>query len=162
MRGDAPQAVSSDNEHSKWPASAMLGYGTFGRRTPAGRRYHTRTAIALVAMAVATLCLVAAAVATGPHNTLWLAILSLVPGIGFSYVAWEFRRYILAIDELARRIQLEAIVWTYLTGWAVAALVGGIALVYGWHWSSLWLNPLWYVFLEPVRGCFLYYVARRY
>jgi hypothetical protein len=109
------------------------------------------------------LCL-AAAILAGDfhHNSPWRLTLSLVPGIAYSYIAWELRRYILALDELARRIQLEAIAWTYLTGLAVAALVGGVALAYGWQWSSLWLNPLWFVFLEPVRGCFLYYVARRY
>jgi hypothetical protein len=161
MQSDAPRAVSSDNDGSKWPASTMLGYGTFGRRTPAGRRYHARTAIALIAMVV--VC-AAAAILAGDfhHNSPWRVILSLTPGVAYSYIAWELRRYILALDELARRIQLEAIAWTYLTGLAVAALAGGIALVYGWQWSSLWLNPLWFVFLEPVRGCFLYYVARRY
>ncbi len=68
----------------------------------------------------------------------------------------------MALDEQARRIQLEAILWTYITGWVIATVVGGIAVVYGWEWNPLWLNPLWYVFLEPVRGCFLYFVARRY
>ena len=149
------------NDGSKWPAAAMLGYGTFGRRTPAGRRYHAQTAIALIAMVV--LC-VALAVLAGDfhHNSPWRVMLSLVPGAAYSYIAWEFRRYIKSLDELARRIQLEAMAWTYLAGMGGASLVGGVALVYGWHWSSLWLNPLWYVFLEPVRGCFLYYVARRY
>ena len=52
MQSDAPGAVSPGNDGSKWPASALLGYGTFGRRTPAGRRYHTRTAIALIARVI--------------------------------------------------------------------------------------------------------------
>jgi hypothetical protein len=151
----------TEDDSSKWPASAMLGYGTFGMRNPAGRRYHIRTAIALVAMLVLA-AIVAMAGLRFPNNRLWLLILSLVPGIGFSYIALEFRRYILALDELARRIQLEAILWTYITGWVIATVVGGIAVVYGWEWNPLWLNPLWYVFLEPVRGCFLYFVARRY
>jgi hypothetical protein len=160
MQSDAPGAVSPDNDGSKWPASAMLGYGTFGMRTPAGRRYHTRTAIAL---AMAILC-PAAAILAGDfyHNSTWRVILSLVPGAVYLYIAWELRRYILALDELARRIQLEAMAWTYLAGMGVASLVGGVALIYGWHWNRLWLNPLLYLFLEPVRGCILYYVARRY
>ncbi len=157
----APGATAPDNDGSKWPSSAMLGYGTFGRRTPAGRRYHFRTAVALIAMLV----LASAVALLGlrfPDNRLWLVVLSLIPGAAFSYIAWEFRRYILGLDELARRIQLEAILWTYLTGMAVASIAGGIAMVYGWEWNPLWLNPAWYIFLEPVRGCFLYYVARRY
>jgi hypothetical protein len=140
MQGDAPRAVSSDHGGSKWPACAKLGYGTFGRRTPAGRRYHTRTAIALIAMVA--LCLGAAILARDfHHKSLWRVILSLVPGVAYLYIAWELRRYILALDELARRIQPEAIAWTYLTGLGGAALVGGVALVYGWHWNRLWLNP---------------------
>ncbi|MGD0873304.1 MAG: hypothetical protein ABSB88_27480 [Bryobacteraceae bacterium] len=109
------------------------------------------------------LCL-AAAILAGDfhHNSSWRVILSLVPGVAFLYITWEFHTYILALDELARRIQLEAMAWTYLTGLGVAALVGGVALVYGWQWNRLWLNPLWFVFLEPVRACFLYYIARRY
>jgi len=112
MQGDAPGAVSSDHG-SKWPASAMLGYGTFGRRTPAGRRYHTRSAIALIAMVV--LCW-AVAILAGDfhHNSVWRVILSLAPGAAYSYIAWEGRRYLLSLDELACRIQLEAIAWTYL------------------------------------------------
>ena len=151
------------SDSSKWPASAMLGYGTFGMRTPAGRRYHLRTAIALIAMLVLA-AVVAMLGVRFPNNSLWRPLLSLVPGAGFCYIVWEFRRYILALDELARRIQLEAILWTYLTGLGVATLVGGVVMVYGWEWNLLWLwlNPLWYGFLEPVRGCFLYFVARRY
>ena len=35
-------------------------------------------------------------------------ILSLAPGAAYLYIAWELRRYILALDELARRIQLRS------------------------------------------------------
>jgi hypothetical protein len=109
------------------------------------------------------ICLAAAILAGDfQHSGAWRVILSLAPGAAYLYIAWELRRYILALDELARRIQLEAMAWTYLAGLVVASLVGGVAFVYGWHWNRLWLNPLLYVFLEPVRGCFLYYVARRY
>jgi hypothetical protein len=160
MESDAPGAVPAGNKGSEWPASSMLGYGTFGRRTPAGRRYHLRTAIALMSMVI--VCLAALLLADFEHNSVWRVILSLTPGATYGYIAWELRRYILALDELARRIQLEAMAWTYLTGLGVASIVGGIALAYGWHWNSEWLNPLFYLFLEPIRGCFLYYVARRY
>jgi hypothetical protein len=160
MQTDASTAGSSNNEGSKWPAPAMLGFGTFGGRTPAGRRYHTRCAIALVAMVVLELW--AGMLSMVFPNAPWRVILSLVPGVSFLYIAWEFRRYLLALDELARRIQLEAIAWTYLTGWVIAVLVGGVAMVYGWQWNRLWLNPMWFMLLEPLRGCFLYYIAQRY
>jgi hypothetical protein len=160
MKTDAPSAGTSQNEGSTWPACAMLSYGTFGRQTAAGRRYHIRAAIALAAIAV--LWPAAAFLAKHFPNTPWLAIQSVAPGIAFAYIAWEFRRYLLALDELARRIQFEAIAWTYLTGLIIAALLGGVAMAYGLHWDVLWFNPFWFILLEPVRSCFLYYVARRY
>ena len=127
----------TESDGSKWPAAAMLGYGTFGMRTPAGRRYHIRTAIALISMVVIALAIAA------------IALEAPQPGVGdgslpgvlcrvLLHCLGEFRRYILALDELARRIQLEAVLWTYLTGMAVATFVGGIAMVYGWEWSPLW------------------------
>ena len=160
MQTDATPVASSGNGGSKWPVCAMLSYGTFGRQTAAGRRYHFRTALALAAMVV----FVPGAAILAKHfpHTLWSAVEALVLGAGFFYIAWEFRRYLLSLDELARGIQFEAMAWTYLTGMGVAALAGGIVMVYGLHWRSLWLNPLWFIFLEPVRGCILYYVARRY
>jgi hypothetical protein len=160
MQTDAATEGSSNYEGSKWPAPAMLALGTFGGRTPAARRYHTRCAIALIGMLVLELW--AGLLLIAFPNATWRVVLSLVPGVSFFYIAWEFRRYLLALDELARRIQLEAIAWTYLTGLAVAVLVGGVAAVYGGQWNRLWLNPMWFVFLEPLRGCFLYYTARRY
>jgi hypothetical protein len=160
MQVDVQPTGSSGNGASEWPACAMLSYGTFGKQTPAGRRYHFRAAIALAAAAV--LWPASAYLAKHFPNTRWLPILSLCPGIAFSYIVWEFRRYLLSLDELARRIQFESIAWTYLTGLALAALAGGIAMAYGSHWDAVWLNPFWFILLEPVRSCYLYYVARRY
>jgi hypothetical protein len=160
MKTDAPPAGTSHSESSNWPACAMLSYGTFGKQTPAGRRYHIRAAIAVAAIVV----LLPAAALLAKHfpNTPWLAIQSLAPGFAFAYIAWEFRRYLLSLDELARHIQFEATAWTYLTGLVIAALVGGVAMAYGLQWDRLWLNPFWFILLEPVRAGFLYYVARRY
>ena len=84
-------------------------------------------------------------------------IAAFAPGAAFIYIAWEFRKYLSALDELARRIQLESIAWTYLCGLALAMLFGGLGMVYGWR-----LNPLWFIVLEPVRAGWLYFVSRRY
>ena len=43
-------------------------------------------------------------------------ITEFLPGGAFAYIAWSLRGYLLALDELARRVQLEAMSWTYLTG----------------------------------------------
>jgi hypothetical protein len=142
-------------EHSQWPTAPMLAYGTFGSRTPAGRRYHLRAGIALAVMAV---CMFGGALARSVVPQARPELLAAIaPGAGFLYIAWEFRRYLASLDELARRIQLESIAWTYLTGLAIAMLLGGFGVIYGWR-----INAGWFIMLEPVRSAWLYCVARRY
>ena len=146
---------ASGDEGSQWPTAPMLAYGTFGNRTPAGRRYHTRCGIALAALVV---CMIGgAAVGKSIPSPILTGVAAFAPGAAFMYIAWEFRRYLLALDELARRIQLESIAWTYLCGLAIAMLLGGVFLVYDWR-----VNPIWFILLEPVRAGWLYFVARRY
>src|SRR5580658_9348968 len=150
MKTETPSTGTSYSEGSNWPVCAMLSYGTFGKQTPAGRRYHIRAAIALATMVV----LWPAATFLAKHFpiTPWLVIQALTPGVAFAYIAWEFRRYLLSLDELGRRIQFESIAWTFLTGLVIAALLGGVALAYGSHWDPIWLNPFWFILLEPVRA----------
>jgi hypothetical protein len=131
----------------------MLAYGTFGTRTPAGRRYHLRAGLALAGMLVFMLGGAIARHAIPAAG----AIAAITPGVAFGYIGWEFRRYLQSLDELARRIQLESIAWTYLSGLALGMLLGGVGVVYGWQ-----LNPGWLIVLEPVRAGWLYFVARRY
>src|SRR4051812_34181859 len=98
---------SSGNEDARWPTASMLAYGTFGARTAAGRRYHARCGMALAAMVI---CMFAGGVlrASVPKSVL-TAVVACAPGAAFIYIAWEFRRYLAALDELARRMQLESI-----------------------------------------------------
>ena len=78
----------------------------------------------------------------------------------FGFISWEFKRSLNALDELARRNQLEAIAWTYLTGLTLASAVGGVMLAYD---ERPWFpNPFWFILLEPIRGLWLYAVSRRY
>ncbi len=150
-----PSHVPSGDDSPNWPAAPILTYGTFGARSPAGRRYHIRSGIALAAMAV---CMLSGVLTRSLDPTHRLDLVTMfAPGAAFIYIAWEFRRYLAALDELARRIQLESIAWTYLSGLVIAMLLGGLALVYGWK-----LNPFWFIVLEPVRAGWLYFVSRRY
>jgi hypothetical protein len=146
---------SSGNEGARWPTASILAYGTFGARSAAGRRYHARCGIALAAVVV---CIFGgAALRTSVPKSILTAIVACAPGVAFIYIAWEFRRYLAALDELARRMQLESIALTYLCGMAAAMLLGGIGLIYNWGF-----NPGWFILLEPVRAVWLYFVARRY
>ena len=146
---------SHAQDDSHWPTASMLAYGTFGGRSPAGRRFHFRCFVALAAMALWFLF----GAPLRPHTpkSVLDIVTALVPGASFAYIAREFRRYLSALDELARRIQVESIAWTYLCGLAVAMLLGGIGLVYDWRF-----NAAWFIVLEPVRAGWLYFVARRY
>ena len=95
-------------------------------------------------------------------------VTALVGGIVITLIALEFRRYLSQIDELARRMQLEAMAWTYLTGFVVAAWLG-VAAAFSQtiaHWAFrpavLLVIPYLFFLLEPVRAGWLYYLSRRY
>jgi hypothetical protein len=76
----------------------------------------------------------------------------------FSFIAWSFWKYLSELDELARGIQFQTIALTYLTGLGAAGFVA--ALGAAGHWA---INPLIaYILLEPVRGFWLWVIARRY
>jgi hypothetical protein len=135
---------------SQWPTGSILAYGTFGTRTPAGKRYRLRATAALAAFTI-----------------LWLLSIYLwkthVSGLTFSFVAWETHRYWLSLDELARRLQLEAAAWTYLVGIAAGMLLGGFSFVF-YNSASVWFwcSPMWVILLEPIRAFVLYRLAKRY
>jgi hypothetical protein len=111
--------------------------------------------MALVVMALSMI--LGALFRPGGANSIVALITAIAPGLTFIYIVWEFRRYLLALDELARRIHFEAIACTYLVALPAAMLFGGLGLVYDWR-----LNALWFVAFEPVRAAWLYFISRRY
>ena len=140
--------------NTSWPGSSILIWGTFGTKTPEGRRYHNRCTAALAFMVAGAI--LSNFLPSGPSRFFQ----AVIPGAAFTFIAWEFRRYLLALDELARRIQLEAIAWTYLTGLGLSMLLGGILFSYT---LPVWFpGPWYYIFLEPVRAVWLYVISRRY
>ena len=62
-----------------------------------------------------------------------------------------------SIDELERRLQMEALAWTYVVGLAVAVTLGGMAIFLRWN-----INPGLLLLLVPLRAWRLYVLARRY
>jgi len=151
--GSDPTETGCGKEETQWPATAIFSWGTLGG--PAARRYHVRCFLALTLMVVSIFALFSFRHALGKTTVDLTA--SLLPGAAFLYIVFEFRRYLARLDELARRIQLESIAWTYLSGLGIAMFVGGLGLVYDWHW-----NAMWFVLLEPVRSIWLFVVSRRY
>jgi len=143
------------NRDAHWPFVWILLYGNYGPRSPEGRRIIIRSSLALVAMLICVLLSVLLR-SVIPKGVVRL-ILAITPSVVFAYIAWEFRRYLSALDELARRMQLEAAAWTYLCALPAAMLLGGLGFVY--HWQVNWY---WFLALEPMRAVWLYSVSRRY
>lgn len=154
----------ANTESSRWPACPMLLWGTFGTKTPAERRYLSRV---LKGAAVFVGWVLFAFAAHLPRPVIG-SITSVAVGALVTYIAWELRRYLLVLDELARRMQLEAMAWTYLTGLVVAAWLGALLsfnhTLLHWHIGEmlLLLSPFLYFLLEVVRSWWLYYLSRRY
>ena len=156
----------ASTENSQWPSCPIIFWGTFGTKSPAERRY-----VGSISVAAGVAACWVAAVALTLHFHPIPMIRAMSPFIAaalFSYVAWELRIYLLALDELARRIQLEAMAWTYLTGMVLAAWLGALGSFTHTllHWKLdvglLVFMPFLYAFLEMVRGGWLYRLSRRY
>lgn len=128
----------------------ILALGTFGNKTPAGRRFHNRCLAALAVLVVGTL-----AVALLPRE---LRLLGWpVAGLCMSYINWELWRYLQNIDELERRLQLEAMAFTYVVGLSAAVTLGSVAIFFGWS-----INPGALIALEPIRAWRLLVLTKRY
>jgi hypothetical protein len=150
-------------ESSQWPTAWILGYGSFGPKTPASRRYHVRTATALIVLTIVWPVTFFLWLFDKSPTLLWQVIAGLAPAVIYGYIGWEMRRYWLTLDELARRLQMEAAAYTYLLAFAAAPGLGGISLIlYGHDWVWMVCNPLWLILLEFARAGILYYLARRY
>jgi hypothetical protein len=157
----------SNKERPGWPMGSMLSWGTFGTRAPAERRFVLRSAIA-TAIIVGWVLL---DFATGfrPKPAM-IFITALLPGPALTYIAYEWRRYVLTLDELARRIQFEAAAWTYITGLLLAMWLGDISFITRWpHYPKLLVprvlvSVTFFLFglLEPIRCAYLYLLSRRY
>jgi hypothetical protein len=155
-----------DREPSRWETCAILFWGAFGTKTAAERRYIMRS---LFAAAVVAAWVGLAFSRKFPPGHWVMIITLLVVGALMTYIPWEMSQYLRQLDELARRMQLEAIAWTYLTGMVVAGWFG-VLLPLGHlllHWSYprqylLLSIPFLYFLLEPVRAGWLYYLSRRY
>lgn len=144
--------TSSSSEQNAWPKKDILWLGYFGSGTPAGRRYRNRSLSALL-----VLVLVQFAFALAPKVPAMMIAGGWAAGLVFSYIAVEWWRYLESLDELARRLQMEAMAWTYVWGVAFMMALGGMMTVWGWK-----LSPALFILLEPVRAWRLWSLTRKY
>jgi len=154
-------------EGSRWSACEMLLWGALGTKSNAERRYKTRSALA--ASVVVCWGLIAFAMHLRPK--IITSTIVFLAAFSISYIAWELRRYLTQLDELGRRMQLEAIAWTYVTGFVLAAWFGVLVMLMALfspsfkHWPFqllLLASPFLYFLLELIRAGWLYYLSRRY
>jgi len=155
---------SAPSEDSQWAKSAMLMWGVFSTRTPEGRQY-VRTSCAAITMLLVPSLLFFIHQYLHLHyvsKRVFTSIIAVALPAAFSLIVWEFRKYLLSLDELAQRLQIEAMAWTYLTGFVLAAVLCGIWLESLPNVDALWFCPIWFALLEPVRAGWLYALSRRY
>jgi len=144
------QSNLSHADTAHWSACAMIGWGTLGGE--AGRRYRNRAAVAMLVFLGGLL--LSATLKLRPF-------MALIPGAVFLYLAYEFRKYLLSLDELGRRIMFESITWAYIAAGILAMSVMGIVIAYDLQFQPFWLLVGAGV-VEPIRSASLYFVARRY
>lgn len=141
------------NESSEWPVRQILWLGYFGPNTPEGTRFRNRSVLALALFIGGMLF------SAWMREHVWIQFVwAVVPGLTFGYIAWEWWRYISHLDELARRLQVEAAAWTYGVGLAIAMAFGGIFSVLHWNFNPI----LMMIVLEPIRAWRLWVLARRF
>jgi hypothetical protein len=163
---NAQQAqLGANQEQSRWSICRILFFGTFGGNIPAENRYIRRISIAMGLAA----CWAGLVVVMHFHPKRIILPVTLVIGSSvITYMVWEMRRYLMALDELARRMQFEAMAWTYLTGMVLAVWLATLAplshtlLYWDYRQTLLLLLPFAYMLLEFVRAGWLYILSRRY
>ena len=139
----------------RWPLWSMLLFGHFGEEaTPDSLRADRRARIAIAAfVVVAALVTVAPGLEPNARGRVMAALV----GPWLAYLAWERWRYAAGLDELARRVYLEAFAITYLVGLPLFSFGALIQSLGGWT-----LSPLAFVVLEPIRAAVLAWRSRRF
>lgn len=77
-------------------------------------------------------------------------------------ICWAYVMYLRTLDELSRRIQLEAFAVAY--GAAMVLVFSVVAFSIQWpdHGASSWSIIVWISGAEVVRGVALVHLARKY
>lgn len=143
-------------EAAPWPYTSLLLFGFFGADTPEGRRLARRTTGAL-ALTVASLIGLQIVSPGGPAA----AVLALLAPVGVVGVGVAYARYLAALDELARLLQLKAFALAYGVVMALGMAGVAVAMAGGWRLGARGLYSL-LVLAEPLRGAALAYLAKRH
>lgn len=137
---------------TSWPYASLLFLGIFGAEDEAGKQASRRGGVGL-------LLLIVGFILVQVHGVVPVQVVGGAILIGsVLFIIWSTARYLGALDELSRLIQLEAFAWTYggllLLAFAAVALGGGP--------RGVSIGPHWIIVGELLRGLALVFVARRY
>jgi hypothetical protein len=145
----------------------LLLWGTFGSRTPAERRFIIRSVIGIV---VALGWTMIGFVTRFRPVPIMIDVEVLLPGLILTYWAWEWRKYVLTLDELSRHILFEAAAWSSVTASVIAFWLAGVAVIVRWpHYPKLFpkvaVSISLYLFVglwATIHDFYLRRVSRRY
>ena len=141
------------SDAASWPVASMLLYGTFGGdASPQSLRADRRSRVAFGVFFALEAALLVAPVPMDVKRALEAALV----GALFATLAWLRWQYAMALDELARRLYLEAFAVTYLIGLSLLVPFGLLHSLAGWT-----VHPLIFVVLEPLRGLVLVWRSRQ-
>jgi hypothetical protein len=151
------EPTDETNDESSWPYASLLLFGFFGHNSPGGRKLSWRTGGALVLFLVAAMGIQGA---LGPiiPQPVWI---TLVP-VSILAIAAAYVVYLRGLDELNRRIQLEAFALAYAATMVIYFAAVAVSVRDMSHLPRVPGLTYLIVFAEPLRGAFLVYLAKKY
>lgn len=148
------QSPETRDNRADFPFWSTLMFGHFWGESSASESAKRRSRIAMLMFLIA---LVVASVIPGFERELRHTFVNVLVGLTLTYFAWEAWRYTTGLDELARRLYLEAFAITYLIGLAMFSVLGVLQDIAGWN-----ISPLVFMVLEPVRLAVLAWRSRQF
>jgi len=157
MNEHRPDASSDEPD---WPYASLLLFGFFGSNTPEGKRLVWQTMPALLVIVAAAWALLGII----PRLLPGAVLAGLIPA-AVAFIFWANACYLGTLDELSRRIQVEAFAFTYGAVMVLAAAIVAVLLAVPDE-AARFGHPAAYlvllVLVEPLRGLALVVLARKY
>ena len=144
-----------DGETSRWPLWTMLLFGHLGADASRDSQRADRRSRIAIGIFVVLAVVVALSPGLEPGGRRHATAMLVAATLG--YLGWQRWRYADALDELTRRLYLEAFAITYLVALALIPVLGLLEHLIGWTAS-----PLTFLALEPVRAIVLAWRSRRF
>ncbi|MGI8402839.1 MAG: hypothetical protein ACR2NS_14725 [Gemmatimonadaceae bacterium] len=145
------------SEESTWPYASLLIFGYFGGGTAGARQLRWRTAAALVLLAIGVWG-ISGRFGSFVPQLLWASAIPLAVFM----ICWAYVMYLRTLDELSRRIQLEAFALAYGAAMVLVFGVVAFSMQSPDHRASLSAITWWLVGAEAFRGVALVHLARKY